>query len=231
MKCRTKDTLRDLSYSLPRVPLTVYGIPVAGFSVEDSTVCEVATVAFTNTSQEAEFAKWIFSDGFVSNEYNVTRTFTEVGNYGFTLIVGNGSGCADTIVTGDFLEVYPSPMADFVELPDDLPTTIAFTDLSSSDAIIFEWDFDNGFFSDEVAPTHRYLSSFDKTVTHWVENEFGCTDTISMVIDLDTLGALFIPNIFTPGDRTIAEKDIFKPKGIGLGEYYIAVYTRNGQVV
>ncbi|MCX8210473.1 MAG: PKD domain-containing protein, partial [Lewinella sp.] len=215
------------------IPISVYGIPVANFSIPDSTVCEVATVTFTNTSQEAEFAQWIFSDGFVSNAFNVTRTFTEVGIYGFTLIVGNGSGCSDTLVTGNFLEVNPSPIADFdlIDRPDRLPTTIEFTDLSSSDAILFGWDFDDGTGSDEMNPVHRYLSSFDKTVVHWVENEFGCTDTIEMVVDLDTLGALYIPNIFTPGDASTPEKDIFKPKGIGLQDYYIAVYTRNGQVV
>jgi PKD repeat protein len=215
------------------IPISVYGIPVANFSIPDSTVCEVATVTFTNTSQEAEFAQWIFSDGFVSNAFNVTRTFTEVGIYGFTLIVGNGSGCSDTLVTGNFLEVNPSPIADFdlIDRPDRLPTTIEFTDLSSSDAILFGWDFDDGTGSDEMNPVHRYLSSFDKTVVHWVENEFGCTDTIEMVVDLDTLGALYIPNIFTPEDASTPEKDIFKPKGIGLRDYYIAVYTRNGQIV
>jgi PKD repeat protein len=215
------------------IPFTVYGTPVADFSIPDSTVCEVATVTFTNTSREAEFAEWVFSDGYVSDEFNVTRTFTEVGRYGFILIVGNGSGCRDTLVTGDFLDVHPSPMADFdfFDLPDEPPTTIEFTDLSSSDAILYGWDFDDGFVSDEMNPVHRYLSSFDKTVTHWVENEFGCADTISMVVDLDTLGALYIPNVFTPGDASIAEKDIFKPKGIGLENYYIAVYSRNGQIL
>jgi PKD repeat protein len=242
--CVTYETAGDYVVSLvatnsflcetrTETPISVYGVPVADFSIPDSTVCEIATVTFTNTSQEAEFTRWIFSDGFVSTDFNVTRTFTEVGIYGFTLIVGNGSGCADTLVTGDFLEVNPSPIADFAftDRPDQLPTTIEFTDLSSSDAILFGWDFDDGTVSDEMNPVHRYLSSFDKTVVHWVENAFGCTDTIEMVVDLDTLGALFIPNIFTPNDASTPEKDIFKPKGIGLSDYYIAVYTRNGQIV
>lgn len=215
------------------IPITVYGIPVAGFSIPDSTVCEIATVNFTNTSQEAEFAQWIFSDGFVSNDFNLTRTFTEIGIYGLTLIVGNGSGCSDTLTTGNFLKVNPSPIADFdfIDRPDLLPTSIEFTDLSSSDAIRFGWDFDDGNGSDEMNPVHRYLSSFDKTVVHWVENEYGCTDTISMIVDLDTLGALYIPNIFTPEDASTPDKELFKPKGIGLLDYYIAVYTRNGQIV
>jgi PKD repeat protein len=222
-----------LCETVTEIPITIYGEPVASYVTTDSTLCLGDPVTFTSTSQEATFVQWIFSDGFTSTEPSVTRIFTELGSYGFTLIAGNESGCADTLMTGTVLEVFPSPMADFdyFERDDLLPTSIEFTDLSSADATIFGWDFGDGNSSSEMNPIHRYLSSFDKLVVHWVENDFGCTDTIEMLVDLDTLGGLFIPNVFTPQDITTAEKNIFKPKGIGLSEFYIAVYARTGQLV
>jgi len=77
---------------------------------------------------------------------------------------------------------------------------------------------------------HRYLSSFDKTVYHWVINEFGCADTLSRIVDLDTLGGLYIPNLMEPA-QVDADKQVFFPKGIGLSDYYISLFTRTGQLV
>ncbi|MDP4819635.1 MAG: gliding motility-associated C-terminal domain-containing protein, partial [Saprospiraceae bacterium] len=40
----------------------------------------------------------------------------------------------------------------------------------------------------------------------------------------------YIPNILEP-DNPSSGKQIFQPAGIGLSEYHIAIYTRNGQMI
>ena len=212
---------------------TVRGRPLAAFSYADTAVCERTTVNFTNTSQDATWANWAFTDGSTSTDYNSSMEFTRSGTFGATLVVGDDNFCTDTLHTEAFIRVEPSPTADFDYFDRaDLPaTTIEFTNLSSADIVQSTWDFGDGRSSTEEHPVHRYVSSFDKTVWLWVENENGCRDSLSTVVDLDTLGSLYIPNAFTPDDASVVEQNIFRPKGIGLGDYYIAVYTRNGQLV
>jgi PKD repeat protein len=210
----------------------VYDKPKANFQVFQETECEDSQVSFTNLSNASEYAIWLQNGIVFDTAWNGDYTFNEPGTYEITLIVGNGSGCIDTLQLPDSIIVWPSPVVDFTFEEDDtaLPTTYLFTDKSSPDAILFSWDFGDGSISIEKDPVHRYLSSFDKMVSHWVANEYGCTDTIILKINLDTLGALYIPNILEPDDSDEG-RQLFMPKGIGLEDYHIAVYTRTGQLV
>jgi hypothetical protein len=202
------------------------------FEIEDTNDCVVANVFFENTSVNAEYAIWTFHNG-MDNTYSPTWVYPTEGSYGVTLVVGNGSGCTDTLSIDSLLHIYPSPTAAFTfdKVDAEPASTYQFTDSSSVDAIIFGWDFGDGGTSSAENPKYRYLSSFDKTVYHWVINEFGCVDTAVAIIDLDTLGSLYIPNILEPANNIHPEKQIFFPKGIGLADFYIAVYARTGQLI
>jgi PKD repeat protein len=212
---------------------TAYDVPKAMFEIEDTVGCVVEHVFFKNTSLNAEYARWTFHNG-TDTTYSPTWIYPETGYYGVKLVVGNGSGCEDSIQIDSLLHIYPSPTADFYfdKVDADPPSTYQFTDDSSLDALYFFWDFgDASAISEEKDPKHRYLSSFDKTVYHWVVNQFGCADTATAVVDLDTLGALYVPNILEPANNTHPEKQIFLPKGIGLADFYIAIYARTGQLI
>ncbi|MEM0995176.1 MAG: hypothetical protein AAGI49_19250, partial [Bacteroidota bacterium] len=109
--------------------------------------------------------------------------------------------------------------------------TYQFFDRSSEDAILFWWNFGDGDTSALKDPKHRYISSTDKLVTHVAINAFGCTDTTQQIIDLDTLGYLYVPNILEPENRVSDQKRVFLPKGVGLDTFHIAIFARNGQLV
>ena len=213
----------------------VYGVPEASFELPIPPFCQGTQIVLDNTSSFADYAEWTLTGGFFSTEWSPTITLEELGDLGIQLIVGNGSGCSDT--TENQLEVFPSPTArfTFVELaaqvPDVLPTSIQFIDKSSADAILFDWDFGDGNTSQEENPVHRYLSSYDKLVTHWVANMYGCTDTATALVDLDTLGGLYIPNALEPDAPSGSGKNTFLPRGIGLSEFHIAIYARTGQLI
>jgi hypothetical protein len=214
-----------------------YDVPMADFTVPDTDLCVGDTVLISNTSVHAEYVRWSFYDAEglmrMDTAWNQRQWYDTSGLYGITLIVGNGSGCADTLELDDYFTVFPRPMADFTleRLDEELPTTYQFRDASSADAIEFGWNFGEGSpGTRERDPVHRYLSSFDKTVYHWVINEFGCADTLSRIVDLDTLGGLYIPNLMEP-TQVDADKQVFFPKGIGLSDYYISLFTRTGQLV
>lgn len=55
-------------------------------------------------------------------------------------------------------------------------------------------------------------------------------DTSFQIINVDFLGSLFIPNAFSPDAGTI-ETMYFIPKGVGIQEYLIEIFSPYGEKV
>ncbi|PSR12641.1 MAG: hypothetical protein C7N36_11100 [Bacteroidetes bacterium] len=212
--------------------LEVYGEPLARINGQDTTLCIPGELVLTHDSEYTTFVEWQLSNGIVSNMDSLLISPVDTGVFDVTLIVGNDSGCTDTLTLQEYLRIYPTPTAAFdFSLQTDLPSfTYSFVDLSSEDAILFFWNFGD---SETIYPVqdtlHEFIAVNSKRVTHWVENRFGCVDTASAIIDFPQEGHLYIPNIFEP-EILDSGKNIFQPKGIGLIDYHIAVYARNGQL-
>ncbi|MDP4999781.1 MAG: PKD domain-containing protein, partial [Saprospiraceae bacterium] len=212
--------------------IDIYERPLADFSLSKNDWCEEEWIRPENLSLHADRFEWQIGS-LRDTSRNPVFAFSNSGIYDLSLIAGNGSGCRDTLQLKNLIEVFPRPTAAFsyLYLDQEAPSTFLFEDQSSEDAVALYWDFGDGKTVEGVSnPVHRYLSSFDKTVVLEVSNEFGCQDTMTQVVDLDTLGGLYIPNILEP-DNPTSGKQIFQPVGIGLSEYHIAIYTRNGQMI
>jgi PKD repeat protein len=212
---------------------SAYAQPIADFSWDPEEGCDPLTVLFENLSTFSTSAIWTFSDGGVSDTLEKTRhTFYDWGKQGATLIVSHREVCFDTLALSDIIEVFPSPTANFSfeEIVTDPPSGMfEFTDLSIG-AVRWVWDFGDGDSSTLQNPSHRFYSNGQKLIklTVWGENE--CPDdTIQGVTPLPMHG-LFIPNAFTPGLDN-GEAALFQPKGVGLREFEIAVYSSFGQLL
>jgi len=69
------------------------------------------------------------------------------------------------------------------------------------------------------------------TVTQWVINQYGCTDSISHIVDIQPVFTFYIPNAFTPnGD---GKNEGFKGEGIGINNntYNMWVFDRWGMMI
>jgi PKD repeat protein len=209
-----------------------FDIPVADFEVMDPVLCEDATFQMQNLSRNATYHRWSIAGLPIDTTQQPTVLIRQPGIYSVVLIVGNGSGCMDTLNIPEYLEVLPRPVAGLqIEKDPTLPpSTFQFLDKSSPDAISFGWDLGGGVISRDKNTTYRYISRFDRDIAHWVTNEYDCSDTVFQRLDLDTLRGLFIPNILEPSS-TNSEKQFFTPKGIGLESWHLAIYTRSGQLV
>jgi PKD repeat protein len=209
-----------------------FDIPVADFEVMDPVLCEDATFQMQNLSRNATYYRWSIAGLPIDTTQQPTVLIRQPGIYSVVLIVGNGSGCMDTLNIPEYLEVLPRPVAGLqIEKDPTLPpSTFQFLDKSSPDAISFGWDLGGGIISRDKNTTYRYISRFDRDIAHWVTNEYDCSDTVFQRLDLDTLRGLFIPNILEPSS-TNSEKQFFTPKGIGLESWHLAIYTRSGQLV
>ncbi len=222
-----KDTIQKL--------IKIYDNPIANFTPKDTTGCVPFSLSFINTSLNANGGIWSFGNGDSSYQYSPIYTFNTTGSYSITLIANMDSICFDTITVSNAVNVLPIPKAEFnfSQIIDTLvnPSGIySFTDLSI-DAVTWLWDFgDNSALDTNQNPLHRFENNGVFYVTLTVFNEEGCPDTITKIVVVDYLSSLFIPNAFSP-DAGTPETKYFIPKGAGISEYTIEVFSPYGEKV
>jgi gliding motility-associated-like protein len=160
--------------------------PQVDFDV-DSINCSGDTVYFHNETTGAGLHyTWDFGDGSptssLTNPYHI-YTVGQTTSYTVSLYVSDTNSC-DSIVAKNI--VISKPVADFTSntfIANCPPLFVNFSDTSSSDALIWEWNFgdtasgtnNNSYISD---PQHFYNASGTYDVSLVVTNIDGCTDTI-----------------------------------------------------
>lgn len=130
--------------------------------------------------------EWNFGDGNSSTDEDPLHQYGSSGDYNVQLIVTSGEGCVDSLTT--LVTIYPGPIAAFSTNPPFAYVfqNINFIDESTSDFPItnWEWDFDDGNFSNDQNPTHNYNEGNDYDVQLVVEDENGCLDTTKNIVNI-----------------------------------------------
>lgn len=138
---------------------------------------------------------WDFGDGNSSDEQNPVHTYENPGIYFVTLTVGNEE-CTSSVT----MLVFSDPdvwyendcLALFVPFIGGDPTTgtgenfVFFLNMSSPDAVEFQWDFGDGNTSDEFIPIYEYETGGTYEVTLTITTASGCTNAFTATI---TVGA------------------------------------------
>lgn len=219
----------DTAYGM----VEVFQRPVALFSVSSDTVCANSPVQLMDLSTFATQYYWEFGDGNTSNLPNPSHTYDSPGIYNVTLHVYGAGGCGDTLTMNSAVFVHPTPSADFtytnVEVSGTYDGTIEFTNQSIG-ASDYEWSFGDGTGSTETHPIYRYNSSGIIEAQLIAYNEFGCSDTAFIPVDIEFFKGLYVPNAMHPGHHSF-EVANFIPKGVGLDFYHIAVYDAWGNLL
>lgn len=208
----------------------VLPLPEMRYEIGDRRGCVPMTVEFNNYAA-ANHYYWDFGDGAGSLEPNPVHTYTQPGTYDVQLVAAYDDACFDTLFLEAEIEIFPAPYVDFeMETdPDGPPGSVRMVNLSEG-ATKFFWDFGDGTTSEEANPTHRYYDNRTRQVYLRGTNVFGCVaDTIKAVAP-PLLKGLFIPNAFSP-EAGLGEVRLFKPKGAGLKEYKVQVFSPYGQLV
>lgn len=133
------------------------------------------TLSFTNSSQNAVSYGWAFGDGGSSAATNPVHAYAAAGDYTVTLTATNGCGSVSKSKA-----VTTAPTADFDA---DVTTvcfgsTVQFTNLSSSNATSFLWQFPGGTpasASSKNPPAVTYNTPGLYTVTLTASNTAGTT--------------------------------------------------------
>jgi gliding motility-associated-like protein len=199
----------------------------------NDTVCEGATISFSNTHYEtnnnASF-NWNFGNGEVSTLNNSDILFNVPGIYTVTLITTDSSYCNITDTTSVTIVVTPNNViADFSIEPEyELFEEITFQNLSQN-AVRYVWEFGDGETSVETNPVHQYNSDgiFSPCLTAY--NQVGCFDTICKQLRILFVGIVDVANAFSP--NADGQNDIIYVKGYGIEELEFKIYNRWGQLI
>jgi gliding motility-associated-like protein len=159
---------------------TAYSSPISLFSQDKSTGCSIPlVVVFTNNSTGSGLDyDWSFGNGNVSNILTpADQTYTALGSFTNRLIVTNSDGCKDTSSLAVVIEPF---VADFSQDNSSacINETIVFSDLSTTIATTWSWDFGDGTTSSAQNPSHGYSTSGTYTVELVSTGPGGCTDNV-----------------------------------------------------
>lgn len=165
---------------------------------------------------------------------STSQTFTTSTPGSYAVVMTDAYGCKDSVIVNVFNNPVPNANISYMPpSPVDVGTTINFSDIStvSTGSITADhWDF-----GDTTAavinnwnPTHTYNHGGHYPVTLIVTSDKGCKDTV--VVWIDVLFPITIPNIITPNEDGINEYLAFK----NLLYYHnnkIWIYNRWGKLL
>jgi large repetitive protein len=208
--------------------VSVYPQPIADFDIETAKGCAPLQVFFNNESAGSDLYFWEFGDGAFSEEPNPVHTFIDPGFYDVQLIATSENVCFDTIDLNDVVEVLQTPIAYFEY--EELAEGIFQMNNLSQFANTYFWDFSDGTSSDLENPAHRFLTNGVKQIYLEASSQNGCVDDTLISITPTVLKALYVPSGFSP-EQGIGEVRLFKPKGVGLKEYHMQVFSTYGQLI
>ena len=218
------DSMNKTIYLYPSQPVAKFAGPEPG--------CMPHTINFINNSSYCDEYLWEFGDGSISTSPNPSYTYYEAGIYRVKLTV-KGPGGESTYSDTARVHILPNAFFDlaprYVYVNDE---PVNFFNLSE-EADVFEWDFGDGKFSDELNPKHIYKEEgvYDITLKVWTNHE--CFDLYVMEnsVFVEPTGVVEFPNAFRP-TSPLEENRVFLPGIIDhVEDYHLMIFNRWGELI
>lgn len=170
----------------------------------DQNADDLTTFSFYDMSiGEANNWAWDFGDGNTSDEQNPVHTYDQPGVYIVTLTISTDdceSSVAMLLLSNDDIWYDNQCVALFLPLIIPDANQVFFLNLSSQDAVSFEWDFGDGTTSNEFIVIHEYAEAGTFEVSLTITTEDGCTNTFSVTLDLAGDDFMASPSFLTLTD-------------------------------
>ncbi len=183
--------------------ITVNPSPRANFTVSSTSGCIPSLLRFTDQSTTSSGTitswQWNFGDGNSSTEQNPTHTYTEPGFYTVSLRVSSNTGCENAVTRFRLIRIVSGVEADFTfsnPATCNPPFAVNFLNQGSGPGeLTHRWELDAAGNSNEVSPTGIFNAPGDYTIRLITNSEFGCGDSVTKTITLQS-----IPTDFTGED-------------------------------
>ena len=163
-----------------------------------------------------------------STTNNTSVAFAQPGNYNVSATALNPlTGCSSNSYIFP-VTVASGTTANFsVNNSTILPNSIINLIDNSTNATTWQWDFGNGYNSNNQNPQTTYSNTGIYTISLITTDSMGCSDTTTKILDIKP--GVLVPNVFSPnGDGT---NDVFLIPEIGLQDYKVEIYNRWGQIL
>ncbi len=206
--------------------------------IEPSTFsgCEPATVFFNNLSFPIDSTYtivWDFGDGTNGYDISPTHVYEDPGIYSVHVSITSPIGCFIEDNWPDWINVEPSPIADFSYTPGQLNSfqmTASFVD-ESIGAASWLWNFNMEGVSTQQNPQYTFRDTGIQVVQLIVTHQSGCMDTIIQYIDVEPIVTYFLPNAFTPNYDDV--NDFFLGAGYltGMTNFRMTIWNRWGELI
>lgn len=212
--------------------IRVYQRPKAIIQNLPNSICNPGKVFFSNGSKSELPVKydWSFSNEQSSQLENPIMEFNGVGTYTVKLTVTTTSICADTSNAIYLVNVVPSPTAGFKATPSVttiFDPNIYFENKSTTDAIYFNYKFDDGNENTNPYCNHIYETYGTYYVTLTVSNNYGCSSAVTEPVIINPEFRFWVPNAFTTDNNGL--NDVFLPICVGTEEYVFQIFDRWGE--
>ncbi|CAN5904111.1 hypothetical protein BH11BAC7_BH11BAC7_04390 [soil metagenome] len=190
------------------VYINVLPRPVSSFTALPTSGCSPLNVVLNNTTTNSagNVYAWNLGNGNTSASQNPSsQTYIALLNdsvYTIKLLVTNTSGCSDSIT--HIVTVHPLPVANFT-LSDDTVCALDNIFFTNTSAGInsYNWNFGDAATSTTTSPSHAYSNAGPYTVQLIATTNFGCKDTITSTVLVDSIPAVaFSSSVECVGDST-----------------------------
>ena len=228
-------TMTVCSPSSQTTTITVNPAPEIDITANPNNGCMPFTTTLSATSNPAAVSyNWNLGAGFSSTNASPTFNFNTPGKYNVTITITDENGCSTTRTYPDFISVYPVPQPDFTVDPQ-----IGFIEIGSlfqstytQTPATWSWNFGDGSpivsGGDKQQVTYAYPVSGQFRVTHSIETQYGCKDSITK--DYLVIVDIVIPNVYTPNED--GTNDFFVIEGIEvLDNCVLKIFNRWGRLV
>jgi PKD repeat protein len=187
------DILNGCSSPPTAIPVTVHPLPLLGFTVLNSSTCELNPIYFSNNSPGTLTYLWDFGDGTTSVADDPVHAYPGPGEYVVELTGSNPlTGCTNSI--DEELEIGVIPDATFL-VSDSSGcglTEVEFLAVTQDSALVYLWNFGDGSQSTQIGSAGNQFAPtgcFDVTLT--LTDGAGCVGTFGIE---EAVCAFPIPN-------------------------------------
>jgi gliding motility-associated-like protein len=137
-------------------------------------------VTFNNLSTNYTSQRWFFGDGDSSLAQNPSHSYLSAGSITITLIAANACN-SDTVSSTINLLPFSKPIAAFTINNSFCSLSVTLNN-TSTNALLYEWNFGDGDFSTDANPSHTYLSEDSFIVQLKASNDCGVDSSNELFI-------------------------------------------------
>lgn len=226
------------------IPVEVFDAPQLNLPLLYAEGCQPLHVNLydPDNTEPGTLHTWSIDNTDIITGNAVEITLNDPGLHEIMLIVTNAQGCTTTGKEAVIANVIKAPIAGFQADPwetgiDD--PQINFINTSTTDVNIFNWFFGDGEVSQFSNPQHTYADTGFYSVQLFVENVFGCRDTVLKYVRIAPVYTIIIPNAFTPAgsgnggtyDPFGTDNNVFYPFTDYVTDFSMNIFNRWGELI